>query len=257
MRGFASALSAVIPGAGQFLLCQRFAGIGFLAAFFLLLVMYWPLRLPHWYFGLQFLMFFAMGLCATASWHALRAPNSRANRGSRGWLVLLVPFALLASFGLSNILLRMAGFRLFVIPSSGMDQTVANGEEVIADMRAYRSDHPRRRDVVALRKEDLFFIKRVMAGEGETIAGKDGLVSVDGVPQQEPYVEHTGQAPAALRDFASPQILPGELFVMGDNRDVSIDSRLPEFGLVREESVLGKALYIIRSKRGSAGKEIH
>jgi len=81
---------------------------------------------------------------------------------------------------------------------------------------------------------------------GNSVAGQDDLVFVNGHPLNEPYVQHTGNVSFNLRQFGPVKIGAGELFVLGDNRDNSLDSRSAEFGPVTEESVGGKVLFVIR-----------
>jgi signal peptidase I len=169
---------------------------------------------------------------------------------------ILVPISLLASFAYSNWFLLAAGFRPFDIPSTGMERTVLRGDRVIADLRQYRNSRPKRRDVVILSKEGGFFLKRVVAVGGDTIEGKDGAIFVNGQRLNEPYVHHLGNLSAASEEFVPGEIASGELFVMGDNRDVSRDSRMADFGLVPEKTVAGQALYIIRSKSGRVGNDL-
>ena len=255
-RVLAAALSSVVPGAGQLWLGKKRIGIGFLCAFCLLLLLYWPLRLARSYAGVQVLVWTTVGLCMAAAWHALRTPSQQTARGSRWWLVLLVPVALLASFAHSNWLLLAAGFRPFDVPSTGMEPTVLKGDRIVVDLREYRSFKPRPRDVVVFRKNGTFFLKRVVAVGGDTVEGKGGAIVVNRQRLEEPYIQHLGDAPVELNEFGPVQIPPGELFVTGDNRDVSKDSRMQEFGFVAEKSVAGKALYIIRSKWKRVGTDL-
>jgi len=204
----------------------------------------------------QVLLFTEMGLCAAAAWYALRAPSQQTAQCSRWWLVLFIPLALTASFAHSNWLLLAAGFRPFDVPSTGMEQTVLRGDRVMVDLREYRDSKPKPRGVLIFRKDGTFFIKRVLAVGGDTIEGKDGAIVVNRQPLEEPDVQHHGNAPVGLNEFGPMEIPPGELFVAGDNRDVSRDSRMPEFGLVPEKSVGGKGLYIIRSKWKGVGTDL-
>ena len=71
---------------------------------------------------------------------------------------------------------------------------------------------------------------------------------VDGVRIKEPSVRYVGGPPPSMNDFGPIQIPPGKLFVMGDNRDESEDSRWPDFGLIGEDRIAGQALYVLQSK---------
>lgn len=255
-RIYSAMLSAALPGAGHLSLGKTQAGIGFLCAFCTLTFMFWPLRLPRSYVALQALMLALIGLCTIAGWHALRTPSQRASQGSRAWMVLLIPVALLLTFAHGNWLLRAAGVRPFGVPSSGMEPTILKGDHLVVDFRQYRDSKPKSHDVVVIHKDGLFFVKRVIAVGGDTIEGKGGAIIVNGNRLEEAYIQHLGGPPLQLTEFGPVNIPRGKLFVMGDNRDVSLDSRMPEFGLVSEKSVAGQALYIIGSTSHRDGTDL-
>ena len=98
------------------------------------------------------------------------------------------------------------------------------------------------------------FIKRCIATGGQTVEVRHKQVFVDGTPQVEPYVKHTsaGEDPAGYtpRDnYKPPTVAPGELFMMGDNRDNSNDSRF--WGPVNMDLVKGRAMFIYFSTAGT------
>jgi signal peptidase I len=130
------------------------------------------------------------------------------------------------------------------------------GDYIVADMRSYHYRPPNREDVIVFERRGTFFIKRVIATSGDTIQGTRGNVLLNGQAVDEPYVRHTLQpVPDWMVTFGPLKVPNGKYFVMGDNRDVSLDSRSSEFGLVDENSIAGKPLYVFRSDR--PGTSIH
>jgi len=130
-----------------------------------------------------------------------------------------------------------------------MEKTIEKGDHVIVDTFRYRDGAPERQDVVVFLRGKTYFVKRVIAVGGDTIQGKAGQIMVNGTPLDEPYVQHTGEPPFWMNTFGPVTIPPGNLFVVGDNRDISLDSRSPEFGFVTAVSVIGEPLYVFGSDR--------
>lgn len=130
--------------------------------------------------------------------------------------------------------------RFLSVEGSSMLPTLSNGDRVIASSRQYE---PNRGDIVIATQPNAFdepIIKRVIAVGGQTVEISDGYVYVDGERLNEPYVAdltwETG-------DAAYPLLIPeGYLFVMGDNRNRSTDSRFDNIGLIREQYILGKVI---------------
>ncbi len=262
-------LSALVPGFGQLFLNQRRKASVVLLLFIALLVAFWPLRLLRFYAGFLILfsawiVLYVYAVCAAQL--ALHLP--RAERPSRWWLVATLPLAFLTLSLLGGMVTRASGFRSFGIPSTSMERTIERGDHIVADMRYYHSRQPERQDLVIFKRYDVFVVKRVIAVGGDSIEGKRGSILVNGSTIFEPYVLHSGSTdwmnasgPSQellpvdwLSTFGPVNVPPGKYFVMGDNRDVSLDSRSPQVGLIEKGSIVGKALYIFGSDR--PGKEL-
>ena len=126
-RFFAALLSGIVPGTGQLLLGNIRAGALFLAGFAVAVALFWPLRLPQWYFGFCFSVPMLPILSIASAWHAARFHDEISQCLSRWWLFLIVPLAYLASNFDSNRALRLSGFQVFNIPTSAMETTLTIG----------------------------------------------------------------------------------------------------------------------------------
>ncbi len=128
----------------------------------------------------------------------------------------------------------------FRIPSGSMTPTLQAGDHVLVAKFAYRFADPDRGDLAAfesLENGGEVNIKRVVGLPGDTVEVWDGVLMVNGEAQEEPYVDY-GLTDAT---FFNPKTVPeGHVFLMGDNRTNSLDSR--SFGPVPEEDLLGRVL---------------
>jgi len=169
-----------------------------------------------------------------------------------------------------TLALRTFVIQAFRIPSESMCDTLLVGDFLFVSKLDYGAKvpfthlrlpglhAPRRGEVIVFQwPEDPSkdFIKRCIATGGQTVEVRHKQVLVDGTPQVEPYVKHTSSVedPAGYtpRDnYKPPTVAPGELFMMGDNRDNSNDSRF--WGTVPMDLVKGRALFIYFSTAGTA-----
>lgn len=128
----------------------------------------------------------------------------------------------------------------FVVEGPSMEPTLYDHERLLVFKPLYRVSEPHRGDVIVFRypadpRRD--FVKRVLARGGETIEIRSGQVYVDGELVDEPYLADVGSS-----SMPPLEVLPGQLFVMGDNRSNSEDSR--QFGFVPMRYVKGKAFLV-------------
>jgi signal peptidase I len=257
-RLVAACASAILPGLGQLLLGAKRRALIYFTCLFVVIFLYWPLRLPKTHAGLIFLVWLTFFPFTASVWDALRAKYPGSQHQPRWWIALSIPLAIFFSELYDNGLFRVSGFRSYLVPSSSMEATIGMGDLFVADSLAYRHSQPSPFEIIIFRKDKALFVKRVIAGPGNTIKGKANKVFVDGELVTEPYVQHMGTPIPELDDFGPIVVPPGNLFVMGDNRDVSNDSRVRAFGMVDTKDVLGKPLYIYRSTAGGwRGREIH
>jgi signal peptidase I len=168
----------------------------------------------------------------------------------KGTALVICLTAVLAMTGCNGV----GGFHAYSISSTSMQPTFYAGDKLFVD-ESYDSSHAvSDGDIIVFRHNGNVLIKRVTAMAGETIEGKNGLLLRNGVALDEPYAHHSDEPPAELQTFAARVVPADELFVTGDNRDFSLDSRLSEFGNVHLSDVMGKPAFIYSSSHGQTGR---
>ncbi len=181
------------------------------------------------------------------------------------------------------LIIRAYVVQAFKIPSGSMKPTLLVGDHILVlkfiygtklpftDKRVLVFTEPKRGDIIVFRfpkDRSRDFIKRVIGVGGDVVEERNKVVYVNGKPLNEPYVQHTDNDIRPLsrdvRDNFGPVYVPeGKLFVMGDNRDQSYDSRY--WGFVDIKDVKGKAFIIYWSwdsqrhlpRLGRIGKLVH
>lgn len=136
--------------------------------------------------------------------------------------------------------------RVTVVDGESMENTLHDRDIVLTWTLGYS---PKQGDVVVLTKEafrEQSIIKRVIATEGQTVSVDytTSTVYVDGEALDEPYIKEVMQVPwgETIDHVTVPE---GHVFVMGDNRNNSSDSRLPTIGVVDERCIIGKGVLIM------------
>ena len=140
------------------------------------------------------------------------------------------------------ILVFVFGVRIIGVEGNSMLPTLQDGNQLLVSDLFYT---PEKGDVVILTKDSFMvspIVKRVIATEGDTvdIDFSTGTVSVNGEVLEESYI---AEPTTTQYDVTFPQTVPeGCIFVMGDNRNHSTDSRYGELGMVDTRYVIGKVL---------------
>lgn len=139
-------------------------------------------------------------------------------------------------------------FRMVIVEGDSMYDTLVNGDYLLLINNVFYHD-PQPGDIIVASKDSFRdgspIVKRVIATGGQTVDIDfiSGTVYVDGVALEEPYIYSPTINPEGM---VFPLVVDeGYIFVMGDNRSRSMDSRDPEIGLIDKREVLGKAILIL------------
>jgi len=158
---------------------------------------------------------------------------------------------------------RLAGYRAMRYPAdveNSMSPTLSPGDIWLCRMkRGFSSGELKPGMVILFPKEGFRFLstKRIIAVENQTVAVKERAVFVDGKEITEAYAFYSGKKPSGVKSphetsqVETMKVPPGQLFVMGDNRDNSFDSRDPLFGFVDVQAIVGKPLLLLWAKERS------
>lgn len=138
-------------------------------------------------------------------------------------------------------------FKVVRVDGVSMNSTLENNDYVVLTDLFYT---PKTGDIVVaanLENYDKPIIKRVIATEGQSIKldYENQRIIVDGVVLNEPYINENITFGSPVVNYDIPNIIPeGKVFVMGDNRSHSMDSRDERIGLIDKDKILGKAQII-------------
>ena len=152
-------------------------------------------------------------------------------------------------------------FRIVIVSGPSMKNTLVDGDWLLLAGNVFYND-PKQGDIIVACKNSYDngtpIIKRVIATEGQTvdIDFDEGVVYVDGVALDEPY---TLTETNLFEGVAFPLTVDeGCIFVLGDNRNESKDSRSTEIGLIDKREVLGKAIFVIfpGNEKGNAPRDL-
>ena len=159
---------------------------------------------------------------------------------------------------IATLMLKFAFVEAYKVPSESMIPTLLVGDDLLANKLVYGIKipffnrkililtSPHKGDIIVFRSPEdprKELIKRVVAVEGDLIEGRNKQIFINGMASNEPYVQHTDNFLEDPRDDFGPYVIPKDkLFVMGDNRDESYDSRF--YGFVDLKDVEGKAFVV-------------
>lgn len=144
------------------------------------------------------------------------------------WIIFVLCSVFLIIMG---IILFFQFFSLYRVYGDSMSPTLVNDQVVVVN----QSKDVEKGDLIVLRLEDVDYMKRVIGMPGDTVEIKNNQVYVNGKPLTEPYIIETD-----IADFPKMTIEQGKVFVLGDQRETSYDSR--DFGAVSIENIVGQII---------------
>jgi len=266
----AAVLNVVWPGVGYL-----YAGYGRRALLLLLLappvgaaIFLLPLVIPVPLANVVIPTVMMLALSALLAYDAARAasafnPDRPVPYFSR-WYVCLA--AVLLAGGLNMLWGPTSFTKAYTCQGHAMELTVLPGDrvwvgkeahgwrEAVLDRVVFDARQPKRGEVVVFRfprDRSVVFIKRIIGLPADMVEVRDNLVLINGAPLDEPYARFLSGA--STRDSWGPQIVPAaSYFVLGDNRDVSSDSRA--WGFVPHEDLIGRTAVVFWSSDPQDGR---
>ena len=189
-----------------------------------------------------------------------QASSAEEKRSRSFWIE--VPVLVLVALVIA-VVIKTFLVQAFFIPSGSMEATLNINDRILVNKLAFQFDEPHRGDVIVFdlgeKREESFvesvrrnlaeavrlsapesdLIKRVVGLPGETLVIRDNSVFIDGVVLDEPYLK----AGPPMSDFGPVTVAPDHYFMMGDNRNMSSDSRFS--GAVVHDRLVGRAFVIV------------
>jgi len=258
-RIVAGLLSLIAPGVGHLYIGRRKRGLVLLAILLALPatmvaigILLPPTFLAVGLLGATYLVGYA-GLLLFVLIDAIRLARRGEPHQTPWYIYVLSILAVWVGFYLASVLMGVVRtqlpWRIFSIPASSMQPTLMLDEHVLGDMRYFAKHQPARNDVVFYRlpsDNSTIYIKRIVGLPGDRVMFRDGRTILNGVATSEPFAD-PGDAKAFYNTTAETTVPAGHVFVAGDNRANSTDSRVKQHGMVPVGNLMGRATEIMSS----------
>jgi len=163
--------------------------------------------------------------------------TDRPGSTARGWIITIL-LAIVISLAL-----RIFVFEIVLVDGDSMLPTLNSSQRVVVEKVSRYFHMPERGDIVIARYPNMpgYYVKRLIGYPGDTVEIKDGVVYINGTALQENYLE-PGKT---YSDMAAVTVPEGNVFLMGDNRAQSLDSRAASVGSIPIDYLLGDGVLVI------------
>lgn len=150
--------------------------------------------------------------------------------------VVIVLAFLRIVFNVAYLKVYVIGYSMESTLTGVPDEKYSGGDYVYA----FRSQNPRRGDIVVVQTKDKTrpIIKRVIALGGDSVELKEGVLYLNGEAKEEPYVLAANNTPSE-NNYPETRVPEGCMFCLGDNRNVSVDSRSEKYGCIQLKNIMG------------------
>ena len=158
------------------------------------------------------------------------------------WLVSII-IAVALAFCIRTFLVEP-----YMVEGSSMYPTLVNHERLVVDKLSYFVTDPKKGEIVVFRfpkDQTRDFIKRVIAVGGDTVEMQQGKVFVNGKQLNETYIYHNDPKGKNISDYRKVVVPKDTIFVLGDNRNNSEDSRFADVGMVKSSDIEGKVWFVL------------
>ena len=177
---------------------------------------------------------------------AAKNRQRRAKQYNRWWVYLLWILVVNGvGFTVREHRAEVFGYEPFRVPTESMSPTILNREFILADTWWYKHHIPSNGEIVVFERPGepgIKYVKRIVGVPGDRVEARDAVLYRNGEAVTEPYLHALRPYIPYGRDFAPIMVGPGQVFVLGDYRDNSLDSRA--WGPIPIDHLHGRAEYI-------------